>query len=181
MTEKIMLVDPEDHCIGYGEKLEVHRMHQLHRAFSVFLVRDGEMLIQKRAAGKYHSAGLWANACCSHQHEGETLEEAVRDRLQFELGIPEGSCNPEELFHFTYYADYGELAEYEIDHVFLASYCGEIWLNPDEAEEAIWISFEALKKNLQDCPAYYAAWFLTAAARVMEILENKDKERNAYE
>lgn len=176
MTEKIMLVDLEDHCIGYGEKLEVHRMRRLHRAFSVFLVRNGEMLIQKRAAGKYHSAGLWANACCSHPHEGETLEEAVRNRLQFELGIPEDCCNPEELFHFTYYADYGELAEYEIDHVFLASYNGEIWPNPDEADEVRWISFETLKKDLQDYPARYAAWFLTAAPRVMEMLENKGRK-----
>ncbi|HLI93336.1 MAG TPA: NUDIX domain-containing protein, partial [Puia sp.] len=64
--EEVILVDEADQPLGRMEKLEAHRRALLHRAFSVFIFNSqGEMLLQQRAAGKYHSAGLWTNACCS--------------------------------------------------------------------------------------------------------------------
>ena len=75
MEDCLILVDLLDVPVGEAGKLEAHQKSLLHRAFSVFLYRGDEMLIQKRAAGKYHSAGLWANTCCSHPRVGEHLEE----------------------------------------------------------------------------------------------------------
>ena len=65
MEDQLIQVDIYDKEVGYGTKEEIHRKGLLHRAFSVFLVDDDQMLIQKRHADKYHSGGLWANACCS--------------------------------------------------------------------------------------------------------------------
>ena len=86
--DQVILVDTDDNEIGAMEKIEAHRKGELHRAFSVLLFNSsGDMLLQKRAKHKYHSAGLWSNACCSHPMPGENMEDAVSRRLNEELGI----------------------------------------------------------------------------------------------
>ena len=67
--------------------MQAHRSGQLHLAVSVFLFCGDEMLIQRRAIGKYHCGGLWANSCCTHPHWGETLAAAARRRMWEELGV----------------------------------------------------------------------------------------------
>lgn len=169
-SDKLIWVDLFDREIGSGEKLETHVKNQLHRAFSVFIVHDGKMLIQRRALGKYHSGGLWANACCSHPRWGESLADAVQKRMEEELGIPKGSCTPEELFSFTYFCSYDGLSEYEIDHVFLTDYHGSMQVDSDEIMESKWISLEDLKRELETAPQTFSAWFLIAAPRVFAYL-----------
>src|SRR5689334_16412405 len=86
--EHVILVDEHDNEIGTMEKMEAHRKGVLHRAFSVILFNSkGEVLLQKRSSQKYHSAGLWTNTCCSHPRPTETMDKAVRRRLQEEMGI----------------------------------------------------------------------------------------------
>ena len=81
------------------EKMEVHRKALLHRAFSVFIFNSrGEMLLQQRALRKYHSAGLWTNACCSHPKPGEDTLSAAEARLWFEMGFSTGL---KKIFEFT--------------------------------------------------------------------------------
>jgi len=61
--EHVVLIDETDAEVGEGEKLDVHRTGALHRAFSVFAFNAaGELLLQRRALGKYHSGGLWTNS-----------------------------------------------------------------------------------------------------------------------
>ena len=172
-NDKLIWVDIFDNEIGAGEKLETHVKNQLHRAFSLFIVHDGKMLIQKRALEKYHSGGLWANACCSHPRWGESLEDAVQKRVEEELGVPQGSCQVEELFSFNYFSQYDGLSEYEIDHVFLSDYCGEMNVDPDEIMELRWIALEDLQKELETAPQTFSTWFLIAAPRVMEYVKNR--------
>ena len=82
---QVILVDEQDNALGACEKLEAHRKGLLHRAFSVFIFNSkGEMLLQQRAMNKYHSGGLWTNACCSHPAFGEATSDAVQRRLQAE-------------------------------------------------------------------------------------------------
>ena len=171
-NDKLIWVDLFDNEIGCGEKLETHVKNQLHRAFSLFIVHDGKMLIQKRALDKYHSGGLWANACCSHPRWGETLSDAVQKRMEEELGIPQGTCKPQELFSFNYFSQYQGLSEYEIDHVFLTDYQGEIKADQDEIMELRWISLEDLQVELQEKPQSFSTWFLIAAPRVIEYITN---------
>ena len=79
-TENIALVSHDDIVNGYSPKLLVHQQGLLHRAFSVVIFNSaGEILMQKRAATKYHSGGLWTNTCCSHLVEGKDMETYMHE------------------------------------------------------------------------------------------------------
>ena len=114
----VILVDERDVQVGTMEKLEVHQKALLHRAFSIFIFNSkGEMLLQQRAANKYHSAGLWTNACCSHPQPGEDTLAAALARLKVEMGI----VTPiKKAFDFTYRTSFDNgLTEHEFDHAVL--------------------------------------------------------------
>ena len=68
-------------------KLEVHQRGLRHKAVSVFVLDGTRVLIQKRAAGKYHTPGLWANTCCTHPLWEEDAAFCAVRRLREELGI----------------------------------------------------------------------------------------------
>lgn len=168
MENYVLEVDLFDNPIGKIEKQRAHNSPCLHRAFSVFLVHDGKMLIQKRAKNKYHSGGLWANTCCSHPKTNNVVEEA-KTRLYEEVGIEQNTLN--ELFCFTYFHKFSDtLFEYEYDHVLIGDFCGEYKINPDEVEQMKWVDFETLKNDLIKKPQIFAPWFLIAAPRVIDIL-----------
>ena len=159
--DELILVDMDDREIGHGGKLDVHLRGKLHRAFSVFLFDGDRLMIQKRAAGKYHSAGLWANTCCSHPRLGETLPEAVERRLQFECGI--SGVPVREVGRFVYRACFENgLTEYESDHVFIGEYSGTSSPDPEEIEELCLVELDSLKQDMIIHPEKYAAWFFTA-------------------
>jgi len=121
----VILVNEQDQPVGTMEKMEVHQKALLHRAFSVFLFNDrGEMLLHKRADSKYHSGGLWTNACCSHPRPGEDTRSAAEKRLQEEMGIVTPLT---KAFDFIYKASFDNgLTEHEFDHVFTGTYQGSI-------------------------------------------------------
>ena len=157
----LILVDLDDRVIGYGEKMEVHRKGLLHRAFSVFLFHGDRLLIQQRAAGKYHCGGLWANTCCSHPHAGQLLQDAVQQRLMEECGITGVSLR--EAGCFVYRAVFPNgLTEYEMDHVFVGEYEGAFSPDPGEIAELRYGPLAELKKDMITNPEKYAPWFFTA-------------------
>lgn len=166
----IILVDENDNEIGYTEKLEAHKTGKLHRAFSIFVFNPhGEMLIHKRAGHKYHSGGLWSNTCCSHPRKGESLKEAVHRRLQEEMGF---DCDLQEIFHFVYTADLGDLTEHELDHVFVGEYSGDITVNPEEVEDFAWVSVNELQKDIEENPQKYTEWFKIAVEKVIQYFKD---------
>ena len=166
--QRIATVDLRDDVLGYETKKNCHSVPLLHRAFSVFLVHDGKMMIQQRAIEKYHSGGLWTNSCCSHMREGEDMSSSISLRLEEELGI---NCECWELFSFVYYHRFAEdLYEYEIDHVYIGDFDGEIQLNPEEAMDMQWISYDELEEDVLKHPQKYTVWFITALPRVLKIL-----------
>lgn len=158
MEEQVVLVSESDEVLGVMEKMQAHQNGILHRAFSVFLFNDkGEMLLQKRAAEKYHSPNQWTNACCSHPRNGETYLEAANRRLKEELGI-EAELTPK--FHFIYKADVGgNLWEHELDHVFIGNYQHRFNLNEKEVSEVRYISMEDLDKEMKENPENFTEWF----------------------
>ncbi|WP_300673031.1 isopentenyl-diphosphate Delta-isomerase [Soonwooa sp.] len=158
MEERVVLVNPQDEVLGLMEKMQAHENALLHRAFSVFLFNDkGEMLLQQRAAGKYHSPLQWTNACCSHPRENESYLDAAKRRLQEELGI---SSDLTERFHFLYKADVGQgLWEHELDYVFTGEYNGEFALNAEEVAAIKYISIDELKQEIEEFPERYTEWF----------------------
>lgn len=158
MEEFVVLVNPEDEVLGLMEKQQAHVNGLLHRAFSIFLFNSkGEMLLQKRAAKKYHSPNQWTNAVCSHPRNGETYLDGATRRLKEELGI---TANLSEKFNFIYKADVGEgLWEHELDHVFIGNYEGEFNLNKDEVDEVRYVSMEELDQELSQNPEHFTEWF----------------------
>lgn len=156
--EKVILVNTKDEPTGLMPKLEAHRKGLLHRAFSVFVLNDkGELMLQQRAAHKYHSPGLWTNTCCSHQREGEGNIQAGKRRLQEEMGFV---TELQTLFSFIYKAHFDNgLTEHEFDHVLLGTYNNTPVINPAEVADWKWMSLETVKQHITHRPELYTAWF----------------------
>lgn len=170
MEDFVVLIDEQDTPLGLMEKQQAHVAGLLHRAFSVFVFNSkNELLLQQRAAEKYHSPSLWTNSCCSHPRENETYEEAAHRRLQEELGF---DCEVEEKFHFIYKAKLGEqLYEHELDRVFVGYYEGEMNINPEEVKAVKWISMVDLIADMKEHPENYTAWFKIIFDKYLEKLE----------
>jgi isopentenyl-diphosphate Delta-isomerase len=156
--EQIILVDAEDREIGLAPKLAAHRQGLMHRAISaVVLDGRGRMLLQRRALGKYHSGGLWTNACCTHPRAGETVEAAARRRLREELGV---ECDLRWALRTHYRADVGNgLIEDEVVHLFVGLYDGAVTPNPDEVASFEWMSRSDLRARISADPEAYTYWF----------------------
>lgn len=171
LRNEVVLVDINDNEIRKEYKEKAHKKPMLHRAFSVYLYNDRkQLLVQKRALNKYHSPGLWANACCSHPKMGEDIKQSALERMEDEIGV---SCDIKELFSFVYLNKFNDnLYEYEYDHVFVGNYNGEIILNEEEASETKWIDLDELEKDLVDNPLKYSSWFIISAPRVIEYVKN---------
>lgn len=166
----VVLVDSKDQAVGTMEKLEAHRIGALHRAFSIFIFnQEGEMLLQKRALSKYHSPGLWTNACCSHPKPDELLIDAANRRLQEELNMV---TELSEVFDFTYHATFDNgLIEHEFDHVFFGQCSETPSFNLEEVMELKWIDWPSLLKWVADEPNQFTPWFRIALPLVVNKVE----------
>lgn len=167
MMEQVILVDAQDRQVGSMEKMEAHLKGELHRAFSIFIFNNNnEMLLQQRAITKYHSGGLWTNACCSHPRPNEETIDAADRRLQEELGF---ATPLTKIFDFQYNASFDNgLIEHEFDHVFIGYYGGNITPNPEEVQEVCYMSIEDILASVQSEPNIYTAWFCIAFPKVVE-------------
>jgi isopentenyl-diphosphate Delta-isomerase len=156
--QQVVLVDSMDNEIGVMEKMEAHRKGLLHRAFSILIYNSrNEMLLQKRAHTKYHSANLWSNACCSHPQPKESILTAAHRRLLEELGIE----TPLTYSHkFIYQAALeNELVEHECDHVFSGTFDGTPEINQTEVAECKFMTIPDLLRNVKQHPEQYTTWF----------------------
>ncbi len=141
------------------EKLAVHQRGLRHRAVSVFVMAGPAVLIQRRAAGKYHTPGLWANTCCTHPRWGEAHAACAERRLREELGITG------LVLHFAgrveYRADVGAgLTEHEVVDIFRAEAPRDLALAPDPAEvwETRWIDLPTLTAEVAREPDRFTPW-----------------------
>lgn len=162
---QVILVTENDEEIGIMEKMEAHEKALLHRAFSVFIFNSkGEMLLQQRALSKYHSGGLWTNACCSHPQPGEKTTEAANRRLKEEMGF---QTKLTKLFDFVYKADFDNgLTEYEFDHVFAGEYEGPIEVDKNEVNDFCYKNINDVRDSLVSHPQKYTAWFHLAFPKI---------------
>jgi len=174
LTEHVILVNEQDEEIDVLEKTAAHLEGRLHRAFSVFILRqkgkDIEVLLQQRAQSKYHSSGLWSNTCCGHPRPSEDILVAANRRLEEEMGF---STRLEELGSFSYCANLGNgLMEHEIDHVLAGVISGNdsvIRPNPEEVQACLWLPLEVLKEELANMPEKFTPWL----AEALELVINK--------
>lgn len=169
MRNEVILVDEHDNVAGTMDKLEAHQKAILHRAVSVFIINSrGEWILQQRALGKYHSAGLWSNTCCTHPSPGETVEEAARKRLMEEMGMPCIALH--KAFHFIYRADLDNgLAEHELDHVFYGFCDEQPRINSNEVMAWKAVAPFLIEKELLDYPQNYTVWFRLLFPRMKDF------------
>lgn len=165
MIDEVILVNEADEQIGVMEKMEAHEKGLLHRAFSVFIFNNkGEMLLQQRALNKYHSGGLWTNACCSHPRPCEDTLKAANRRLMEEMGI-EASLTLKTSFTYKTSFENG-LTEHEYDHIFVGTFNDEPKVNSTEVNSYCWKSVESVKNSVKQMPDIYTSWFKIALEKV---------------
>ncbi len=163
--DKVILVNGKGEWLGTVDKMEAHRNGLMHRAFSVFIFNTaGDMLLQRRAAHKYHSGGLWTNTCCSHPFPGESTLHAAHRRLAEEMGF---DCQLKPLFEFSYQAEVGNgLTEYEYDHVYTGCFDDAPVINPDEVSEYAYWPVEKVAGMLSHHPDRFTTWFRIVFPRI---------------
>ena len=160
---QVVLVDHDGLAVGVSDKLAAHQAPgHLHLAFSVFLYdRAGRLLVQRRAASKYHFPLIWANSCCSHPQPGEELTAAAESRVAEELGL---KTELRAVGSFTYRATCptSGLIEHEFDWVLL----GELTdvPRPDPAEIAEFRLLDAAECETAAHSEEFAPWFAEALA-----------------
>lgn len=169
---ELILVDANDKETGSCEKMEAHQKGLLHRAFSIFIFdRKGEMLLQQRAVDKYHSGGLWTNACCSHPGPRENTMISAGNRLNDELGF---RTELEKVFDFVYRAEFSNgLIEHEFDHVYAGEYQDSIPFNRNEVAGICYKSMSEIKQDLLDRPEIYTVWFRLAFEKINHWWEQR--------
>ncbi|NDV02414.1 isopentenyl-diphosphate Delta-isomerase [Pseudoroseicyclus sp. CLL3-39] len=141
------------------EKLQVHREGLRHLAVSVFVNHRETTLIQRRADGKYHTPGCWANACCTHPAWGEAPEDCARRRVGEELGLKVGPLRHRG--QVTYRADVGGgLIEHEVVEIFSAELPEPVEPrpDPDEVSQTRWITWDALEGEIAAAPERFVPW-----------------------
>ncbi len=165
MSIEVILVDEQDREVGFMEKMEAHNKGLLHRAVSVFIFnKKGEMLLQQRANSKYHSGGLWSNACCSHPLPNESVSNAANRRLKEEMGV-------ETELHFAFSFVYktvfeNGITEYEFDHVFSGVYDGEIKPDSAEVKDYCYMKMSSIEESLILHQHKYTSWFSIAFPKI---------------
>lgn len=157
IREQLILVDSRDRATGRGGKLRVHQLGLRHRAFSVFLVDTrGRLLLQQRSEAKYHSPGLWANACCGHPRPGERTPAAARRRIREELGV---DVRVTSGFRTSYRTTLPNgLIENEVVHVLFGVCPARLSPDPDEVGATGRMTLAALRRDIARRPGRYAYW-----------------------
>jgi isopentenyl-diphosphate delta-isomerase len=165
--ENVILVDKFDNEIGTMPKMEAHILGKLHRAFSIFIFNsNGELLLQQRAADKYHSGSKWTNTCCSHPRMGEETIAAANRRLAEEMGM---ECELVYGFNFIYNAPLtNDLIEHELDHVFFGISDTLPKINKSEVECFKYMKMDDLSNDIKNNPDTYTEWLKICFNKVLD-------------
>ena len=166
VPDLVTLVDHDDNVVGAEEKIRAHREGKLHRAFSVFVFDDERrLLIQRRATGKYHSAGLWSNTCCGHPRPGESADGAAARRLAEEMGF---ACGLRRAFRTIYEMSVANsMVEHELNQVFVGRFDRSPQPDSREVGEYRWVELTELRRSIHASPERYTPWLKL-------LLDNRD-------
>ena len=159
-------------------KIEAHERGLRHKAVSVFVSRGDRILLQRRAMGKYHTPGLWANTCCTHPRWQEEASACAVRRLDEELGIR--GLFPEYRHRLEYRADVGNgMVEHEVVDVFLAHSRAALTLAPDPAEVMAtrWIGYHDLLAEIARHPDRFTPWLKIYLADHADTIFGPDPTR----
>lgn len=179
-SNSLVCVNEDDVQLCVKEKMEVHLLGLLHRAFSIFIFKkisdfNHHLLIQKRSYSKYHTPGLWTNTCCGHASPVKDIQSSAKIRLKEEMGF---NCELKPIGKFIYKSilDNG-LIEHEIDHVFIG-FVEKINIspNPVEVDSYRWTAIENILQEYQKNPSLFTPWFYPS----LQLVINNLKEAHDY-
>ena len=168
--EAVVLLDADAAVIGSMDKLAAHQRSMRHLAFSVVLFAgDGRVLLQRRAAGKYHFARRWSNTCCSHPRPGEPLRAAGRRRTREELGFDPGPVEVQGGFWYEARDPASALVEHEYDVVLVGAFddgaVDREGFDPAEVEATALMTVDAVRRACAEAPDDHTPWL----PRVLDI------------
>ncbi|WP_312717537.1 isopentenyl-diphosphate Delta-isomerase [Mobilicoccus sp.] len=157
--DEVVLLDEDGTPIGTADRLTVHTADTpLHLAFSFHAVRGGQTLLTRRDVGKRTWPGVWSNTACGHPRAGEAMEDAVRRRVEEELGAPVGELRC-VLPDFRYRAvDASGVVENEICPVFVGTIEGEPAPDPAEIMDHAWVDRDAVLEAAVRTPVLLSPW-----------------------
>jgi isopentenyl-diphosphate delta-isomerase len=167
---EVVLLDADAGVVGAMDKLAAHRRGMRHLAFSVMLRDDdGGILLQRRAPSKYHFAGRWSNACCSHPRPGEPVTAAAPRRVREELGVACGSLTVAGAFWYRAEDPSSGLVEHEYDVVLVgrAEAVTTYAPDPDEIDDLQLVQPGALRDAMARRPQQFTPWL----AQVLDVTD----------
>lgn len=167
--ELVVLASPDGRAIGTADKASVHSTTTpLHFAFSAWVIRDGKVLLTRRALSKLTWPGVWTNSFCGHPGPGEETRAAVIRRAAFELGIEPTSLSAPRLIlpDFSYRAvDSSGIVEYEICPVYVVELTGpDPQFNPQEVDSLAWVGARELIEAAKAAPFAFSQWMIEELA-----------------
>lgn len=145
--EKIVLVDNDGQPIGTALKLDAHHANTpLHLAFSIYLINpEGKVLVTTRASHKKVWPNVWTNSCCGHPAPGESMTDAIKRRVAYELGITEITDIEVVLPDYRYITTpYNGIIENEVCPVYFGKTSQQPKHNPEEVGDTRWLSWDEL-------------------------------------
>ncbi|MET4098842.1 isopentenyl-diphosphate delta-isomerase [Agrococcus sp. UYP10] len=170
--ELVVLLDERREPIGSAPKATVHTTSTaLHLAFSCHVLDNaGRMLVTRRALSKVAWPGVWTNSCCGHPAPGESMEAAVRRRLQHELGAEVGELEL-ALPDFAYRAvDASGIVENEVCPVFVGRVVGALDPDPTEVAEWQWVEPDQLLAGIRATPWAFSPWLVLQAEQLPALV-----------
>ena len=158
-VELVVLVDDDGNRVGTARKSAVHGARTpRHLAFSCYGFDAGaRLLVTRRSRDKVTFPGVRTNTCCGHPAPGEDMAEAVRRRLDHELGV--GVTDLELLLpEFAYRASANGIEENELCPVFVGTLVGTPTPRPDEVESCEWWPWERFVAAAADPASDVSPW-----------------------
>lgn len=164
MNEPELIVYVDEDGVPTGEtapKLAAHTTStKRHLAFSCYIFDDdGKLLVTQRALSKKVWPGVWTNSVCGHPGPGETLEHALRRRLDYELGM--GVTDITLVLPAYKYTTppYEGIIENEFCPVYVAQMATPPNPNPEEVEAYQWMSWDQfVRVTSGDTKDVYSWW-----------------------
>ncbi len=171
MREKIVLVKEGGAHIGIADKLASHHANTpLHLAFSCYVFNDdGQLLVTQRAKSKKVWPGVWTNSVCGHPAPGEEMLDAIKRRLDYELGMQADGFTV-VLPDYRYKTPpFKGIIENEFCPVYFARAISDVGPNPEEVEDYKWVSWDLYRAAInEDAKNKYSWWCKDQAKLLVE-------------
>eukprot|EP00898_Chlorokybus_atmophyticus_P004810 jgi/Chlat1/532/Chrsp103S01119 len=162
--EVFEVFDEDGRLIGREKRGVVHRLGLLHRSVYCFVFNSlGELLLQRRSAGKDIAPLAWDLSCAEHLQPGETFQQGAERGLREELGIEGISLEDRILDTHVRKLEYPEkgFKDYEFVQAFkLSGWDNGFQIDKAEVSDAKFFPLREVQCWASESPQDFTPWFL---------------------